>query len=75
MSNRMNVLDDIYKDEDVHALIQVHDEVIFEMPEDRLDEFIPPIKAIMEDNELGIPFKVDVAIGEPSWAQKEDIEV
>lgn len=48
-------------------LLQVHDELIFEVPEYELDKIIPDIKSLMENAlSLDVPIKVDVGIGK-SW--------
>ena len=51
--------------EDIHLLLQIHDELIFEIPDDLLETRISAIKDIMENVfQLCIPLKVDVKIGE-----------
>lgn len=48
-------------------LLQVHDELIFEVDEDKVDELIPIIKEKMEKVvDLKVPLKVNVAVGE-NW--------
>ena len=61
--------------EQVIPLLQVHDEIIFEMHEDIIDEVIPKITAIMESvletsflkYTSRVPIKVSVGIGD-TWA-------
>lgn len=54
---------------DVKMILTVHDELIFEVPEDLLDEVEALVVASMtEVMELDVPLKVDVGIG-PNWAE------
>lgn len=51
-------------DEDILMIMQVHDELVFEIKEDRVDEYVAKIKSLMEDTvELDVPLVVDVGIG------------
>ena len=50
-------------------IMQVHDELVFEVPEDEVDLFKENIKDLMENiAELDVPLKVDIGIGE-NWEQ------
>ena len=50
-------------------ILQVHDELVFEAPENRLDEFIEAVRHEMENViELAVELKVDVGHGS-NWAQ------
>ncbi|AEP28175.1 DNA polymerase I [Glaciecola nitratireducens FR1064] len=52
------------KDEDILMIMQVHDELVFEIKEDRVDEYVAKIKSLMEDTvKLDVPLVVDVGIG------------
>ena len=49
---------------DARMLLQVHDELIFEVPENQVDETIPVIRDIMENAampavSLSVPLQVD----------------
>lgn len=45
-------------------LLQIHDELIFDIPRDEVEDFIPVIKEIMENAmELRVPLKVDYGYG------------
>ncbi|MBY0309730.1 hypothetical protein K2Q16_01105 [Patescibacteria group bacterium] len=60
----------------VRMLLQVHDELLFEVKEELLDAELPKLAAVMEnimrDKETyGVPLKVDVAVG-PNWSELED---
>jgi len=53
---------------DTLMILQVHDELVFEMPQSRVSELAPLIKAMMENvYSLIVPLVVDVQIG-PNWA-------
>ncbi len=51
--------------------LQVHDELVLEVPEDELDVVAPLVKSIMEGAfELDAPLKVDMKVGE-NWLEME----
>ena len=55
------------KDLKSKMLLQVHDELIFEVPEDELDDMKKLVASVMENAlELKVPLKVDVSEGD-SW--------
>jgi DNA polymerase-1 len=63
---------------DVKILLQVHDELVFEIKDELVKAEVPKIVALMEgvlaDRETyGVPIKVDVAVG-PNWADLADIK-
>ena len=50
-------------------LLQVHDELVFEVPEEELDRIIPVIKQEMEGvYDLDVPLKVDISHGR-NWGE------
>lgn len=50
-------------------LLQIHDELLFEIPEDAVDDMVPRIKAAMEGVwSLQVPLTVDVGRG-TNWAE------
>jgi DNA polymerase-1 len=50
---------------DVRILLQVHDQIIFEVPNRHLDSCVTKIKTAMEDFKwLRSPFRVDVSVGD-----------
>ncbi|WP_089932883.1 DNA polymerase I [Candidatus Entotheonella palauensis] len=52
-----------------HMLLQIHDELLFEIPEAAVDEMVPRIKEAMEHVwDLEVPLTVDVGQGD-NWAQ------
>ncbi|MBY4678685.1 DNA polymerase I [Marinobacterium arenosum] len=53
----------------VRMIMQVHDELVFEVPQDQLDAFVPQLKAQMAAAaELDVPLVVDAGIGD-NWEQ------
>ncbi|MEK7600408.1 MAG: DNA polymerase I [Patescibacteria group bacterium] len=56
-----------------HMLLQVHDELVFEIPKDRVTDITNRAKAIMESVvTLSVPLVVDVASGD-SWGTLEPL--
>lgn len=50
-------------------LLQVHDELVFECPQDEVDSVVPLIKREMEGAfDLGVPLKVEVGVGK-NWLE------
>jgi len=48
-------------------LLQVHDELLLEVPEEEMEEIAPLVRQTMGDAfELDVPIKVDVKVG-PNW--------
>ena len=61
---------------EVHMLLQVHDELVFEIKNEVLEKEIPKLVELMEGvlkhkETFGVPIKVDVAVG-PNWADLID---
>lgn len=56
---------------EAQMLLQVHDSIMFEIPEGSIDELIPRIVSIMEDFQFDPPMRVDVSVG-PSWGTLEE---
>ncbi|MBD3841486.1 MAG: DNA polymerase I, partial [Campylobacterales bacterium] len=57
------------KDENIQMLLQIHDELIFEIKEDKIDEYSEKITYIMESiYKLNIPLKCSLSVGD-NWAQ------
>ncbi|MGQ8367044.1 DNA polymerase I [Glaciecola sp. 1036] len=66
VSNWISQLDD---QEDISMIMQVHDELVFEIKEDKLDTFIPKICQLMENCvELSVPLIVEAGVGD-NWDQ------
>lgn len=56
-------------DHDAKVLLQVHDELIFEIREDLVAKYVPQIKAIMENAiTLNVPIVVDAKVGQ-GWGE------
>ncbi len=52
-------------------LLQVHDELVLEVPRNELEDIAPVIKSEMEDAyEIDVPLIVDLEVG-PNWKDKE----
>ena len=55
--------------EDINMLLQIHDELIFEIKEDQIDKIVPKLTYIMKEVfQLKIPLDVAVSIGD-NWAK------
>src|SRR5699024_8350 len=55
-------------------LLQIHDELIFDVPEDEVEEFLTVIKDIMENAlDIGVPLKVEHGYGS-DWYQVKLVE-
>ena len=50
-------------------LMQVHDELVFEVREDKVEAYLPRIRALMgQAAELAVPLEVGIGVGE-NWDQ------
>jgi len=66
---------DEFKDTGVRMIIQVHDELIFEVPKDILKDTAKRVKDLMEGiTPLKVPLKVDIEAGE-SWLDMEPVGI
>jgi DNA polymerase-1 len=66
---------DALRESDCRArtLLQVHDELVLEVPEDELAQVVPLVRQQMMDAyELVVPLKVDVKVGD-NWYEMEEI--
>lgn len=66
-------------EKDVYLLLQVHDELVYEIKEEKVTEIVKTIKEIMESvlspkDTKGIPILVDVAVGK-NWGGDEKISM
>lgn len=64
--------------DDVRILLQVHDELLFEIKDDVLKEEVPKLVTLMEGvldqyETYGVPLQADVAVG-PNWGMMNDWE-
>ncbi|NLN22235.1 MAG: DNA polymerase I, partial [Syntrophomonadaceae bacterium] len=57
-----------------HLLLQVHDELVFELPPEEVDILIPVVRSGMENIiELVVPLKVSIEIGR-NWNDMESVD-
>ena len=64
--------------ESIHMLMQVHDELIFEIKDTEVEKEVKKLKEIMEGVLEGkethnVPIVADVSTG-PNWAELQDVE-
>ena len=66
----INIFDQIKnKPEEIKMLLQIHDELIFEIKEDRVDSWLPEMKKLMENAvKLQVPIIVESAVGD-NWGE------
>ena len=67
----MITVDSVFTERDLKSamLLSVHDEIVFEVPSDELNEVRSLVKEIMESIwELKVPLKVNLAVGK-NWAE------
>ncbi len=64
---------EVFSDEKLNAkmLLQVHDELVFEVPEEEMEKTIPIVKSVMESAalpalEISVPLTVDCGVGD-NW--------
>lgn len=61
------------QNDEIRMLLQVHDELLFEIKSDKIDKYVKLIKDIMENVvELAVPLVVDVAVG-GNWKEMEAV--
>jgi len=61
------------RDLSARMIIQVHDELIFEVPQDELEATAPLVKEVMESAyPLRVPLKVDLSVG-LNWGEMEPL--
>ncbi len=64
---------------DVHLLLQVHDELVFEIKKEKVDEIVPKIQKIMEsvltkEQSKGIPIVANAEVGE-NWGTMKEVGI
>jgi len=77
----MKSIDDYIKagkhEKDIRLILQVHDELVYEVKESLVDEVVKSFKALMEkalpkDKAVGVPIIVEVQVGE-NWGEMSSI--
>jgi len=59
--------------EDLRLLLQVHDELVFEIRNDLVERYAPRIKQIMEDSyKLIVPLEAEIKVGQ-NWAEMQGL--
>ena len=71
-------IEGLKKSDDVRMLLQVHDELVFEIKDSEVKKVVPELVNIMEaalagKDDHGVPLKVDVKVGE-NWHEMEEIQ-
>jgi DNA polymerase-1 len=62
------------KDAEARMLLQVHDELVFEVKKDRVEEFTADVIPVMENViKLAVPVVVNIATG-TKWGEMKKIE-
>ena len=64
-------------EKDISLILQVHDELVYEVKESAVKELAPRIKTIMEsvltpDQSQGVPIVVDASVG-ANWGEMKKI--
>jgi len=63
------------KEPKVKMLLQVHDELVFEVPKDQVASAAVKIREIMENVfKLDVPIKVDISVGD-NWQELKKIKL
>ena len=58
---------------DCRMLLQVHDELVFEVKEDKVEHYVKILKPLMEEAiKLSVPIKVDVKVGD-NWGEMTEL--
>lgn len=73
LNERLIEISKFLEDKQSRMLLQVHDEIIFEIHDTEMDSIIEPIVQLMQTNSLNIPLFVDQEICTPSWANKQEV--
>ncbi len=62
-----------HKGEEIKMLLQVHDELVFEVKEDKVEHYIKMLKPLMEDAiKLSVPVRVEAKIGD-NWGEMKHV--
>ena len=71
----VKIYDEIKGNNDIRMLLQVHDELVFEIKKDLVPNITPKLKAIMENvHQFDVPIVVDVKVGDNWQEMKKSYE-
>ena len=70
LNERIIKVHEYLKQTQSNILLQVHDEIICEIHDSEIHYVPIEISALLEENSLQIPLRVDMALCKPSWATK-----
>jgi len=60
-------------DKSIKMLLQVHDELVFEVSEDKIDAWLKKLKPLMENAiKLSVPVRVEAKVGD-NWGEMESL--
>lgn len=64
-------------EEDVHLILQVHDELVYEMKKEKVEELVPKIRTIMEsmltlEQTQGVPIIAEAKVGD-NWGEMKPL--
>jgi DNA polymerase-1 len=71
----IDIYDEIrHKGDEIKMLLQVHDELVFEVREDKVEQYIKTIQPLMENAiKLSVPVRVEAKVGD-NWGEMEKIK-
>jgi DNA polymerase-1 len=59
--------------EEIKMLLQVHDELVFEIREDKVEDWVAKLRPLMENSyKLSLPIKVDAKVGD-NWGEMKKV--
>lgn len=61
------------KNSDAKEVLQVHDEVVYQIPEKQVNDLIEVVRKTYPTDELSVPLKVDVEVGD-NWGEMHKIK-
>lgn len=63
----------VFRDTDVKMVLQVHDEVVFELPEHKLSDVLHVLEGILPCYDYSVPFTVSFMVGK-DWRDMEEVK-
>ncbi len=71
----LNIHKEISKKTEIKMLLQVHDELVFEVEEDKVEYWAKKLIPLMENAiELSVPVKVEAKVGD-NWGEMEQLKI